>query len=659
MPILGPLAAVRDDVPADTGPGAAPATVSPVGPAGGRMAPLFSAGAPSSGVHAAARSGGGEPAEVPCGVLSVGEDGHLLHVNAVASRLLGHVDETLVGQPFDGLLTDAARSMYEVGVRPRLDSHGGVDEIHTTLLAADGRHLPVLLRAVRAATRDGTPVTDIAFLPMRHRRSMQTALDEARRAAAAATAQHALAERDLAATRARLADAERRLLRTGGMLQPSPAGGPAHLHDALTGLPSDVLFDDRAVLALAHAARHGRRVALLHLVVEDHQVLVGLHGQAVGDRLMQDVALRLCGALRASDSMSRAGERAFVVMLTDVAQPGHVARVTEKLMALMLRPFESAAGPLRPMLRAGIAMTPDDGDDIAVLRRQAEAAYHEAVLAEDGAFRFRSGALNRRATEQRVMVEALNHALACDEFTLAWQADVSISSGRVCGVEALLRWQHPALGELSPPQFLAAAEDSGLIVPIGAWVLRTACRQARAWMDEGGEKLPVTVNISAAELRDPSFADHVGAALQASGLRPQLLTLELPENVLTHGYDDVQRLLARAVVLGVRVSIDDFGTGPATLAELQHLPVTTLKLDASFVQAAPHDATASAVLEAVIRMARALKRRIVAEGVERKEQAHWLGAHGCALMQGHLFGAARNGDEMTALLRQQWKRPAD
>ena len=407
-------------------------------------------------------------------------------------------------------------------------------------------------------------------------------------------------------------------------------------HDALTGLPNRALLFDRIKIALAHAQRHRHRTAVLFLDLDRFKTINDSLGHSVGDELLKIAAERIRGCLRNEDTLSRFGGDEFVILMPIVARMEDPARVAQKILEAMDSPVTIGGHEMIVTSSIGIAVHPNDGADAETIVKNADAAMYQAKEEGRERFRFYAPAMNERTLEMLELETALRRALQHEELALHYQPLIDVATGSIYGLEALLRWAHPRLGILTPDRFIQTAESTGLIVPIGNWVLHRACQQARAWQRQLSLDLIVSVNLSAKQLLQHDLVDQVRAALSESGLRPRHLELEITETTAMTDVDRTIALLRELKALGVRVSIDDFGTGYSSLSYLKQLPVDTLKLDQAFVReiTLPED---GAIAKGVIAMAHSLDLKVVAEGVETLGQLEFLRTHSCDRLQGFLF----------------------
>ncbi|MFZ3175197.1 MAG: EAL domain-containing protein [Thiobacillus sp.] len=413
----------------------------------------------------------------------------------------------------------------------------------------------------------------------------------------------------------------------------------AHLaqHDFLTGLPNRLLLTERFSHAIGLAQRHTKQVGLLFLDLDNFKHINDSLGHAVGDRLLQSVANRLVECVRTTDTVCRLGGDEFVILLAEVGQPQDAAHIAETLRAALAMPHQVNGHELHINLSIGISVFPDDGIDVDTLMQNADTAMYHAKASGRDNYQFFKADMNARAVRRMFVERSLRRALKLGEFLLHYQPKIDLASGAITGAEALIRWQDPETGFVTPEHFVPIAEESGLIVPIGQWVLRAVCRQVQTWLDSGLRAVPVAVNISAVEFRHPGFLDGVARILKETGLAPRYLELEITESILMHDAESSTSVLAALKAMGVQLAIDDFGTGYSSLSYLGRFPIDTLKIDQSFVRDICTDADNATIVAAVIGMGKSLKLRVIAEGVETHEQLAFLQARHCGEGQGFHF----------------------
>jgi len=421
-------------------------------------------------------------------------------------------------------------------------------------------------------------------------------------------------------------------------------------HDVLTGLPNRALFADRVRQAIMQGRRSQRFAAVLFIDLDRFKAVNDVYGHPVGDQLLQETARRLQAALRESDTVGRQGGDEFLVLLPDLAERGDAERVLDKLMTALCEPYRLGALELHVTPSIGASVFPDDGEDFETLVRAADTAMYHSKSNGRGASHFFSAEMSQAADERLTLEAALRHALDRHELRLHYQPLVDLADGRVTGFEALLRWREPARGEVPPATFIPVAEDSGMIVPIGAWVLREACRQLRQWRDDGLHGLSVAVNVSARQLAQANFEAMVFAALAEHGLEGNALELEVTESVLLADQDHRVEQLRRLRDAGVRLSIDDFGTGYSSLSYLRRLPIDRIKIDRSFIREVTDNTGDALIVGALIDMAHGIGLRVLGEGVETDGQHGFLRDHGCDAVQGYLFARPMPADEVAPWL---------
>ncbi|MGO8913658.1 MAG: putative bifunctional diguanylate cyclase/phosphodiesterase [Bradyrhizobium sp.] len=422
-------------------------------------------------------------------------------------------------------------------------------------------------------------------------------------------------------------------------------------HDALTGLPNRMLLNDRVSQAIIAAPHHMKKVAVLFLELDGFKHINDSLGHPIGDKLLQSIANRLVECARDSDTVSRQGGDEFVVLLSEVEQAEDAAIAARRMLQTVAECYSIDRHDLHVTASVGVSVYPDDGLDAETLIKNADTAMYQAKESGRQSYEFFKPAMNVRAVERQSLEEGLQRALERRELTLYYQPQVNLTTGAITGAEALIRWMHPTRGLVSPADFIPVAEDCGLILSIGAWVLREACGQARAWMDAGLRATNMAVNVSAMEFRDQNFLENLFAILAETGLDPKSLELELTESVLMKHASSTAKILQTLRESGMRVAVDDFGTGYSSLSYLRKFPVDTLKIDQSFIRQISTDGDDTTIVKAVIGMARDLKLRVIAEGVETPEQAVFLRACRCQEAQGYYFGRPVPPQQFAMLLR--------
>jgi diguanylate cyclase (GGDEF)-like protein/PAS domain S-box-containing protein len=547
----------------------------------------------------------------PDGVLWVDESGQILMANPAMESLSGYPPSSLIGQNVDIFLPPHLRSGHRQKMRayfqvPRARAMGSLD---LALMRRDGTAVPV----------------DI---------SLGHWEDEG--------ARHAIAYIRNLSERKRFEESLRYKA----------------THDELTGLPNRWLFRLQLGQALTRAARSDLHVAVVFLDLDHFKNINDSFGHAIGDELLMQVGARMRGVLRESDTLARLGGDEFAVLLTDLSEADEAVRVAQKLLAALQAVYRLSGMDVYSGGSLGLAFYPDDADDSDTLLRYADMAMYQAKQAGRGAYACYSQDMDRRVHEDMQLHIRLKDAIAHGAFRLFYQPQVDVAGGAIVGVEALLRWHDAVLGDVSPDRFIGIAEATGLILPLSDWVLETACAQIACWTADG-TPVRVAVNFSAQQFRQPDLADKVRAALQRAGAQARWLEIEITESVAMTPAEEAR---AQLVALGCSVALDDFGTGYSSLASLKALPISTLKIDRSFMRGIPQDADDVAIARAIVALAHSLNMTLVAEGVENAEQLGFLREHACEAYQGWLFARAMPAEDMTKLLRVSqlvggWARP--
>jgi diguanylate cyclase (GGDEF)-like protein len=448
-------------------------------------------------------------------------------------------------------------------------------------------------------------------------------------------------------------------------------------HDPLTGLPNRILLNDRIAQVIASARRYKKTAAVLFLDLDGFKHINDSLGHAIGDKLLQSIATRLVACVRASDTVSRQGGDEFVVLLSEVEQPedagiaarriaqavaephsigdhdfhGDLAAAAGRMLEAVGEPHSIDRHELHVTASIGLSVYPDDGLDAETLIQNADTAMYQAKEKGRQSFQFFQPDMNVRAVERQFIEESLRRAVQRNEFALHYQPIIDLTTGEITGAEALIRWTHPTRGLIPPLQFIPVAEDCGLIVPIGKWVLREACMQAHAWTDAGLPAMTMAVNVSAVEFRNEAFLENLFAILSDTGLNPTSLVVELTESVLMKHAESAASILRALRERGIQVAIDDFGTGYSSLGYLRKFPLDALKIDQSFVRQIGTAGEDRVIVTAVIGMARSLNLRVIAEGVETREELEFLRTHHCDEVQGYYFSRPVPPEEFARLLR--------
>ena len=423
-------------------------------------------------------------------------------------------------------------------------------------------------------------------------------------------------------------------------------------HDALTGLPNRTLFEDRLAVTLAQARRKKQMAAVMFLDLDRFKVVNDTVGHTLGDQLLQSVAERLTGLMREGDTVARVGGDEFTLLLPEVARSEDLVEVAERILEALRQPWVLDGHEFRITTSIGIATYPTDGEDAQSLLRNADTAMYRAKDQGRDNYKLYTPKMNARIAERLALENGLRHGLERGEFLVYYQPQVDIASGAISGVEALVRWQHPERGLVSPAEFIQVAEETGLIVPVGAWVLRTACAQAKAWQAAGYPPVRVAVNLSARQFQQRDLIEVVDEVLKETGLEARWLQLEITEGVAMQDVEFNIAVLRELREMGVQIAIDDFGTGHSSLSYLSQLPIDVVKIDQSFIQDLTTDPNDAAIARSIIVMAHNLKLRVIAEGVETEEQLAFLKKRRCDEMQGYLFSKPAPAEAFEEMLRQ-------
>jgi diguanylate cyclase (GGDEF)-like protein len=428
-------------------------------------------------------------------------------------------------------------------------------------------------------------------------------------------------------------------------------------HDGLTDLPNRVMFSQLLNHEILGAQRYRRTFAVMFIDLDRFKFVNDTLGHEAGDQLLQEISTRFKGCLRASDVVARLGGDEFVVLANEIAEREQVAMIARKLLSAALKPVAIRDQECRVTASVGICMYPDDARNEQDLMKNADIAMYLAKEEGKNNFQFYSEAIRTQSLEQLSLESSLRHAVERKEFSLHYQAKMDLKSRKITGVEALLRWEHPDLGTVAPARFIPVAEETGMIVPIGRWVLNTVCEQIVAWQREGLPPLCVAVNISARQFNDETLIDDIAAALRRDGMKPELLELELTESMVMHNPEKASRALAEIKRMGVRIALDDFGVGYSSLAHIRRYPIDTLKVDRSFIRDLEDNAEDRGITEAIIAMGKTLSLTVIAEGVETPAQEAFLRDHACDQMQGYYFNRPVPHDQFADFLRQYLAAP--
>lgn len=423
-------------------------------------------------------------------------------------------------------------------------------------------------------------------------------------------------------------------------------------YDSLTDLPNRVLLNDRLRQAIARASRNRQKLAVLFIDLDHFKEINDSLGHAIGDRVLLSVAQRLIACVRSSDTVCRRGGDEFVILLPEVAHAQDAGQTADKALAALAEPHHVDGHDLQVTASIGVGIYPEDGEDAETLMLHADVAMYAAKNEGRNAYRFFTRDMNERAAERQAIENGLRTALERQEFRVVYQPKVNLSTGAIVGVEALVRWDSPERGLMIPARFIQIAEESGLIVPIGRWVLREACRQTRVWQDAGLPPIRMAVNISAMDLRAEGFVADLRNILEDTGLAPRFLELELSEDFLMADAMSAENVNQEIKEAGVQLALDNFGNGFSSLGHLKRFRIDTLKIAQSFVGQMVTNTDDASIVNAVISMGRSLNLRVVAEGVETLEQLAFLREQGCPEGQGHYFGKAVSADRFSKLLKR-------
>jgi diguanylate cyclase (GGDEF)-like protein/PAS domain S-box-containing protein len=422
--------------------------------------------------------------------------------------------------------------------------------------------------------------------------------------------------------------------------------------DALTGLPNRNLFQDRLAQAMALAKRNDWPMGVLFIDLDRFKLVNDTLGHSAGDKLLKDAAERLRSCIRASDTVGRLGGDEFAAILSELSKPSDAGRVAQKIIEVFRRPFDLDGKETYVSASVGITLYPSDSDNAEALVMNADTAMYRAKEQGRNNYQYFTRDMNERAL-QRVQLEAeLRRALERGEFRLFYQPKAQLATGKICGFEALLRWQHPEKGIVAPGEFIPVLEETGLIVQVGEWVLRTACEQINAWQKADLKVPPISVNLSARQFEQQNLKDSVHRILRDSKVDPSLIEFEITESLLMHDPESAARTLRSLKESGVRLSMDDFGTGYSSLGYLKRFPIDTLKIDRTFVRDISTDVDDATLTRAIIHLAQNLRLKVVAEGVETEAQLAFLRSNGCDEMQGYLFARPTDAEECGQMLRE-------
>ena len=422
-------------------------------------------------------------------------------------------------------------------------------------------------------------------------------------------------------------------------------------HDALTKLPNRTLLQDRIQQTLVHNHRRNLQSAVLFIDLDKFKIINDTLGHDIGDSLLKETATRLLSCVRSEDTVARQGGDEFIILLSTITQPEDAGAIAQKLLDELLQTFLIKGKELHIGASIGIAIYPEDGDTMEALLKNSDIAMYHAKESGRGNYQFFSAKMNAQAVENQSLSSDLRYAVRRHELFLVYQPVVDMVSGNLAGMEVLLRWRHPVLGMISPVKFIPLAEESGLILNIGEWVLRSACEQLIAWQKQGLIVPRLAINLSAKQFRQIALAETIAQILKDTGVESHFIGLEITESMLVHNIDEVVETLLKLSNMGLEISIDDFGTGYSSLSYLKRFPINKLKIDKSFIDDIATHPDDAAIVKAIIAMAHGLSMKVVTEGVETQEQLDFLREHGCEQYQGYLFSKPLPAAEIVSKLK--------
>ncbi len=550
----------------------------------------------------------------PAMLHSIDRQGCILTVSDRWLETLGYTRDEVVNRPLVSFLSPHSRKLAEQTYLPEFFRTGRINDVPYQILTKDGRMLDVILSAVAERNENNEIVRSLAVLV------------------------------DVTENK----KAEQKIHQLA-------------FYDTLTGLPNRSLFQQRLNRALVRAKRHDATIDVLFIDLDQFKGVNDTLGHGIGDELLQVIAKRLEKCLRAGDTLARLGGDEFVIFLTGVEDRQDSSLFAMRMLEEIARPVRLRDKELFTTASVGISVYPADGADADTLQRNADIAMYEAKARGRNTYQYFSSELNIQTTRRiemeaglRIEMEAgLRQALVQNQLFLAYQPQLDLQSGKIIGIEALVRWRHPQMGLMQPQDFIPIAEETGLIIPIGEFVLRTACAQAKAWQDQGLPTIRMAVNVSARQFKQHDFVDLVEEVLQQTGLMPHYLELELTESMVMEKVQDSIMTLTDLKIRGIHLAIDDFGTGHSSLVYLKHFPIDRLKIAQEFVRDIPTDPDNEAIVAAIIAMAQTLKLAVIAEGVEHREQLDFLHQRHCNEMQGYYFAKPLAPDEVANILLQR------
>lgn len=540
-------------------------------------------------------------------IISVDEDQHIRHFNRGAAVIFGYTAEEVAGQPLDVLLPEHVREAYRQYIRSFAAEPGSMrmmaDRAEITGRRKDGSEFPARASISKINTADGI-LFNVILRDVTERKHFEFQLT---------------------------------YLAT---------------HDDLTGLPNRNLLQDRLEQSLVHARRSGRMVAVLFFDIDRFKTINDSLGHDAGDQLLCRVAKRLLGCVRESDTVARLGGDEFVIVLADLTRRSDVTLVARKIHDALIQPMVISEQELFVTGSIGISLYPNDGKDLQALLMNADSAMYRAKDQGRNNFQFYTQKMNARALDRLMLESGLRHALVRNEFLLHYQPLVNLHSGNIIGLEALLRWERPGQGLIQPADFIPLAEETGLVVSIGEWVLRTACKQVALWNKTFDADLRIAVNLSAQQFEQRNVVETISRVLRDTGLKPDCLELELTERIVMQNASDSIATLQQLSAMGTKLAIDDFGTGYSCLNYLKRLPIDTIKIDQSFVRDITTDPDVAAIARSIITLSHSMKLDVIAEGVETESQLGFLRNNRCDHMQGYYFSKPLPADKLSRLLEQ-------
>jgi diguanylate cyclase (GGDEF)-like protein/PAS domain S-box-containing protein len=552
------------------------------------------------------------------GVLRTDMHGNIIYLNKMAEQLIGWRREEVIGRPaadvvriIDGISRAAVANVAEIVMQEDKTSSVATNCMNCLLVRRNDSECEIEVRVTPTHNQDGEITGAVVTF------------------------------QDVSAARAKSLEM-------------------SHLaeHDFLTDLPNRMLFNDRLTQAIALAVRQDKQLAVMFVDLDHFKKINDSLGHEIGDKLLKSVASRLVSCVRRTDTVSRIGGDEFVILLSQVEHGEDAAVSSRKILRALAEPHLIDNKSLDINVSIGVSTFPIDGPNAESLMNKADTAMYEAKQLGRNNYRFYKREMHARLADRQLLEKDLRYAMGRNEFLLHYQPKLNLQTGEITGVEALIRWVHPQRGMVSPAQFIPIAEESGLILTIGRWVLLEACKQARAWSDSGLGVVPMAVNVSAAEFGDKDFISGVRAALIATGVEPPNLELELTESVLMQDAESTVRTLVALKSMGVQLAIDDFGTGYSSFTYLRRFPVDALKLHQSFVQEITENPGDATIVSAMINIGKSLNQRVIAEGIETRAQLKFLQRHACAEGQGYYFSrpvvAAQAATLLAAGIQKNW-----